>query len=148
MSPILPTEKRGNTHEDVVLKAVAFDGLKQKEKALASEIKEIGSFLKESLDTLGSEDVNTGNRHIDGVYLGKKVSVTHTARKSTSMVPDILDILEKELSEEDYKDITETVTILRDDLFEQKIIEGKISDELLSRITNVKTVYALTVKVK
>ena len=148
MPKLSETTEFGNDTETTLLKAVAFDGLKKQEKEIKKELKVRGDELRSALNTIGVKDPNNDNVYISGTHLGKAVDIVHSSRKRTSFIPEVEEVLKDNLNEEDFNDIVETVTVIREDLLEQKILEGKITSELLDRITEIKETFALSVKVK
>lgn len=108
----------------------------KKANALKAELKEI-VLDSGTKDPKGSLEIST----TDG-----KFRATQTLRVSTGLKTDALEVIKKEGSRADRRDLIETIEIVREDVLEEKIENGTIDVELAQRLINVKENYAFSVK--
>ncbi len=128
----------------LVENAVAYAGLKSREKAFKKDMDKLNVAIKSTLlsefPTAKSDGCVFTADHLD-----KEVQIALQARKSVSLVPEAIEVLKKNKLNQ-YVEKTE---IVRTDLLEADITSGKISQKLIDKLYVEKdAVLALVVKVE
>lgn len=131
------------TDEDIALQGITYASYKQVIKEFEAKCKECRKPLEEYVDAKGNTLAN-GSKLAVVYSAGTDVFLKKTLRTGYQLTDNAVDVLrENGLSE-----CIELVPIVRDDVVERLHAEGRISDDLLKLIYNVKTTYAFSVETK
>lgn len=131
------------SNEDLALMGIEFANKKDAVKELESQCKECRKPLEEYLKTSGRE-LSSGSRIAVLSHADVDVHLKQTLRVSKVLLPEAVGILrEKGLDE-----CIEMVPMVREDVVERLHLEGKISDDDLLQIYQLKSNYAFSVELK
>lgn len=132
------------SNEQIALKGIEYANKKDATKELDKQCKELRKPLEEYLSASGKE-LASGSilavvSHADvDVHLKKK-----TLRVSKVLLPEAFDVL----TECGCSECIENVPTIREDVLERLIDEGKIDEESIKKIYELKKSYAFSVELK
>ena len=141
----MPKKKTKNefTKEELALRGIAFVDKKGQIKQLESECKELRGPLEDAVSTLGVE-TESGSKILVIPHADVDVHIKHTLRTGKVLLPEAIDVLK----ENGLDECVELVPTIREDVIERLYDEGKVTDEVLSKIYADKSSYAFSVELK
>lgn len=131
------------SNEDIALRGIEYVNKKESIKELESQCKSCRKPLEEYIDTEGII-LSSGSKLAVVSHADVDIHLKKTLRVSKVLLPEAIDILR----ENGLDECIEELPIVREDVIEQCYAEGKISDELLTKIYKSKSSYAFSVEVK
>jgi len=131
--------------DEIGVKAAAYMTLKRQIKELTDKSNEYRVDLEDYIDNNGKED-SKGHIIIVVSHAGQEFELKKESRVSSVQDPEIVDKLKANLGPVNLAKVIEKVEVVRDDVIEVLHEQGKISDELLSKLYSEKTIYAFKVK--
>jgi hypothetical protein len=112
--------------------------LKANKKLIEKREEELKKELGVILEAEGTKD----NKGSFNLIIGD-IKAQKQARKTVKLNPEKAEELFKELGI--WKDVTETKTVIKDDLVEQAVVDEKLSMDDLEKVTDIKVTYAIVI---
>lgn len=131
------------SNETLVLKAIEYYNKKDAIKELDAQCKACRKPLEEYVDSAG-RTLESGSKLAVLSHADVDVHLKKTLRVGKSLLPEAIDVLR----ENGLDECIEEVPMVREDVVERLYTEGKISDELLTKIYQEKSSYAFSVDLK
>lgn len=128
----------------------AFDFIEKNEqvKSLNKEIAPLKEELKEATSNHGVVlDPNKGHQILTLEGSKGTVVLTNTCKVSTTLRPSALEVIKENFSSKEIKDLIEKVEIVRDDVLEQMVKEGKVPDHIVKKLYKTDDTYAFSGKI-
>ena len=129
--------------ETIALQAIEFDNCKKEVKRYNDHCSELKEPLEQYVEA-HCHVTSKGHKVVELAHADVDITLTKTLRTSAVFVPEAADILRKHKLTE----CIEKVEVVRDDIVQRMHEEGRISDELLAQICQMKENYAFSVSVK
>ena len=143
MSPKRKQSFEELSNEDIALRGIEYVDKKNAIKELEAQCKECRKPLEDYVDSSG-RTLESGSILAVLTHADVDVHLKKTLRVGKTLLPVAIDILRAYKLDE----CIEEVPIVREDVIERLYLEGRISDELLSKIYQSKPTYAFSVELK
>ena len=131
------------SNEEIALKGIEYFNKKDAQKELDKQCKELRKPLETYIATSG-KTLESGSVLAVVSHADVDVHLKKTLRISKVLLPEAFDVLK----ECDCEECIENVPTIREDVLERLYSEGKISEENLNRIYELKKSYAFSVELK
>lgn len=131
------------SNEQLALQGLDFANKKAAIKELDAQCKEIRKPLEQAVMSSGKE-TSSGSKLLILPYADKDVHLKETLRVGKVLLPEAMDVLKANGLEE----CIENVPTIREDVLERLYEEGRVSDEILTKIYSEKSSYAFSVDIK
>lgn len=128
----------------IALKGLEYDALKKSEKEIKTKIADCRVPLEEAVKTFGLK-LPTGSIKMDIPYAGVTVSLNQTLRVSSVLLPEAIEIMQKDPL---LKQCVEDVPTIRLDRLEALVEKSKVPDDVLKKLFAPVESYAFSVKIK
>lgn len=143
--PIRKTAKEEEvSNEELALKGIAYVEAKEKSKVIDAEIKKL-RFPLESYVMASGINLPSGSKLAVIPYAGKEVHIKETYRAGKKLLPEAIDILERDFPD---SGAVECVKEVREDVVERLVAEGKITPEVLRTLYADNSSFAFSVELK
>ncbi len=131
------------SNEQIALRGIEYYNKKEASKELDKQCKELRKPLEEYIATSGKE-LASGSILAVVSHADVDVHLKKTLRVSKVLLPEAFDVLKACGCEE----CIEKVPTIREDVLERLVEEGKIDEESLKKIYDLKKSYAFSVELK
>lgn len=129
-------------------KAVEFIEKNEQVKTLNKEIAPLKEELKQSTSDHGEVlDPNKGHQVLTLEGSKGTVVLTNTCKVSTILRPSALEVIKENFSTKEIKDLIEKVEVVRDDVLEQMVKEGRVPDHVVKKLYKTEDTYAFSGKI-
>lgn len=133
----------GLSNEELALRGIEYANKKKVIKELETQCKDCRKPLEAYIDSAGKV-LEGGSKLVVLSHADVDVHLKKTLRVGKQLLPEAIDILRKN----GFKDCIENVPTVREDIIEQRYLEGTLSDEILRKIYQSKSTYAFSVDIK
>lgn len=144
--PAVKTRKKSFedlSNEEIALRGIEYVSKKDAIKELEAQCKECRKPLEAYIDSDGRV-LESGSKLAVLTHADVDIHLKKTLRVGKQLLPEAIDVLRENGLEE----CIETIPTVREDVIERLYSEGKISDELLTKIYQEKSSYAFSVELK
>lgn len=143
----MPAVKRKSaeflSNEELALRGIEYYNKKEAIKELEAQCKSCRKPLEEYIDSEG-KTLESGSKLAVLSHADVDVHLKKTLRVGKQLLPEAIEVLR----ENGLDECIEEVPMVREDIVERFYSEGKISDELLTKIYQEKSTYAFSVDLK
>lgn len=148
MKKVIPQVHPDEVYQDILKKAIEFSGHDTKAKEFAKKADKLKKDLKTFLEGNPDRAITTDKGHVV-LTLEKdsfNVQLQLTARVTTSLVPEAVNIIQNKLPKRKGS-LLEEVTVIRQDRLQELILEDKIPAEIVDSLYVENTNYSFTSKI-
>lgn len=131
------------SNEEIALRGIEYANKKDAIKELEAQCKECRKPLEEYVDSDGRV-LESGSKLAVLSHADVDVHLKKTLRVGKQLLPEAIEVLR----ENGFEECIEEVPMVREDVVERLYSEGKISDEVLTKIYQEKSTYAFSVELK
>lgn len=135
--------KSSYSNEQIALLGIEYANKKDAIKELERQCKECRPPLEGYIDSEG-KTLSSGSKLAVLPYTDVDVHLKKTLRVGKVLLPEAIDVLR----EYGLSDCIENVPTIREDVLEQMYIDGKVTDEVLTKVYAEKSSYAFSVEIK
>lgn len=143
----MPAVKRKSfeelSNDEIALRGIEYVNKKDAIKELETQCKECRKPLEAYVDSSG-RTLESGSKLAVISHADVDVHLKKTLRVGKQLLPEAIDVLR----ENGLDECIEEIPTVREDIVERLYSEGKISDELLTKIFQEKSTYAFSVELK
>ena len=131
------------SNEEIALRGIEYANKKEAIKELENQCKECRKPLEAYIDSAGRV-LESGSKLAVLTHADVDVHLKKTLRVGKQLLPEAIDVLR----ENGLDECIEEIPTVREDVIERLYSEGKISDDLLTKIYQDKSTYAFSVELK
>ena len=131
------------SNEELALRGIEYVNKKEAIKELEAQCKETRKPLEAAIESSGKV-LDSGSKLLVLPHADVDVHLKKTLRVGKILLPEAMDIIR----ENDLEECIEEVPTIREDVLERLYDEGKVTDEIISKIYAEKSTFAFSVEVK
>lgn len=131
------------SNEELALRGIEYVNKKEAIKELEAQCKETRKPLEAAIESSGKV-LDSGSKLLVLPHADVDVHLKKTLRVGKILLPEAMDIIRENGLEE----CIEEVPTIREDVLERLYDEGKVTDEIISKIYAEKSTFAFSVEVK
>lgn len=141
----MPTLKKQEVASPLYETAEKFLSKKERVKTLNKEIAPLQEQLKNAVTKKGTvKDEEKGHQTLVLNGDGDNIVLTNTCKVSTILKPSALEVIKSSLTPQQVKQVVEKIEVVRTDVLEQLIQEGKIKAAVVKKLFTTEDNYSFS----